>query len=141
MNKRTPPHRPKTELQMKRIFSEAFRRERVSEIERGMLTVKEVCRIYHVSSAAVYRWIHAYSQHLQHHTRQVVELESEQHRTKLLLERVATLEQALGQKQLLVDILQRAVENAAEELGPDWKKKLSSLLWNGIEPSVRREQL
>lgn len=106
-----------------RNFSESFRRQRVRDIEQGLLTPSEVKRLYNVSLSAIYRWIHKYSTHLEHHTRQVVELESEQHQTKMLLERVAELERAVGQKQLQIDVLTKMLEEAEEVLGPEWKKK------------------
>ncbi len=109
-----------------RTFSEAFKRERVSEIERGMLRVREASRLYDVSATTVYRWIRRYSTSLQPQVRVVVELESEQHRTRMLLDRVAELERIIGQKQLAIDVLQEYLAMAEEELGPDWKKKVDS---------------
>lgn len=123
MKKKCTPHAPKQGLRVLRVFSEAFRRQRVLDIEQGLISVSETHRIYHVSFASIYRWIHKYSTRLEHHTRQVVELESEQHRTKMLLDRVADLERALGQKQLQIDITGKMLEEAEEQLGPDWKKK------------------
>lgn len=103
--KKHPPHPPKRELKETRVYSESFRKARVADIENGMLTVSETHRVYGISISVIYRWIHRYSKHLTHHTRQVVELESEQHRTKMLLERVSMLERTVGQKQLEIDVL------------------------------------
>ena len=126
MSKKRPPHPPKTSLQVRRIYSEAFRRQRVLDIEQGLVTVSETRRIYNVSYQTIYNWIHRYSTTMKHQTRQVVELESEEHRTKALLERVAELERVIGQKQLEIDVLKKIVDAAEDELGPDWKKKQSS---------------
>lgn len=123
MKKNCPPHPPKKELKPLRIFSEAFKRQRVSDIEQGLLTPTETHRLYNIAIPTIYRWIHKYSTHLEHHTRQVVELESEEHQTKMLLERVAELERAVGQKQLQIDVLTKMLEEAEEVLGPEWKKK------------------
>lgn len=109
-----------------RTFSEAFKRERVGEIERGMMRVSETSRLYEVSAATVYRWIRKYSISLKPQVRVVVELESEPHRTRMLLDRVAELERIVGQKQLAIDVLQEYLAMAEEELGPDWKKKVDS---------------
>ncbi len=99
----------------------------VADIDNGLLTPRDALRLYGMSKSVLYRWMHRYSKHHQHQTRQVVELESEQHRTKLLLDRVATLERIVGQKQLEIDVLHKTLELAAEELGEEWKKKHSSV--------------
>lgn len=131
MKKRQPPHPPKRELKRLRIFSEEFKRQCVADIENGLLSIKETSRLYRVSVTSVYRWLHRYSPHLEHHTRQVVELESEQHRTTALLERVAELERTIGQKQLTIDVLTKMLDQAGAELGDDWKKKLSTMFLPG----------
>jgi transposase len=130
--KKHPPHPPKRELKEKRVYSESYRKARVADIENGMLTVLETHRVYGISISVIYRWIHRYSTHLVHHTRQVVELESEQHRTKMLLERVGMLERTVGQKQLEIDVLRTMLDLAGQELGDEWKKKLSSIPSHGF---------
>lgn len=114
-----------------RTFSESFRKARVADIDNGLLTVAETIRMYGMSKSVLYRWKQRYSQHYQHQTRQVVELESEQHRTKVLLDRVAVLERTIGQKQIEIDMLRKCLDLAGEEFGEEWKKKLSSALSPG----------
>lgn len=126
MKKRKPTRIMKKELRQQRRFSEAFRRQRVLDIEQGLITVSQTCRIYQVSTSSVYRWLHRYSQTCKHKTRIVVEHESEEHRTKVLLQRLAELERVLGQKQLRIDVLEILVVEATATLGEDWKKKLLS---------------
>ncbi len=44
-----------------RYFSEDFKRKKVSEIERNLSSVSEICREYQVSNTAVYKWMYQYS--------------------------------------------------------------------------------
>ena len=125
--KKHTPHPPNRELKQTRVYSESYRKERVADIENGLLTVSETHRVFGLSISVIYRWIHRYSKHITHHTRQVVEVESEQHRTKMLLERVGMLERTIGQKQLEIDVLRTMVDLASQELGEEWKKKHCSI--------------
>lgn len=125
MKKKRPPHPPKKKLRSQVYYSEAFRRQRVLDIEQGLISVTEVHRIYGVSISTVYDWLHRYSTTCTHQHRQVIELESEEHKTLALLERVAELERVIGQKQLHIDILEHVLKQAEAQLGPEWKKKHS----------------
>lgn len=124
-----------------RTFSEAFRRERVKEIEQGMLSVSDVCHLYGMSPTTVYRWLHRYSRKFPSHVRVVVEVESEQHRTRMLLERVAELERIIGQKQLAIEVLQEYLALAEETLGPDWKKKVGTSSSAGSMPDANTSDI
>jgi hypothetical protein len=61
----------------------------------------------------------------------VVQLESEAHKTKLLLQQVAELERSIGQKQLKIDYLEKLVEVAGHEFNVDLKKKFDGPSSNG----------
>ena len=41
----------------RRHFSESFKKEKVRDVELGLIRVSELCREYEVSSTSVYRWI------------------------------------------------------------------------------------
>lgn len=114
----------KTKLQIgkRRIFSETFKKEKVSDITSGLSSVKEICELYEVSRTAVYKWIYKYSPHHERGTIQVVQMESEATKTKLLKSRVVELEAALGRKQLEIDILNKLIELANKDLQIDIKK-------------------
>ena len=57
-------------------------------------------------------------------------MESESHKTKRLLERLAELERIVGQKQLQIDYLEKLIEIGSEELKVDLKKSF------GTKPSA-----
>jgi transposase-like protein len=116
-------------LRTVRVFSDAFKRRRVKELDQGLYTVTEVSRLYEVSTKSVYRWLYKYSINHQKGVRQVVEMESEEQKTKALLKRVAELEQVIGQKQLQIDYLEKLIEVGSEELRVDLKKSFDTRSW------------
>ena len=75
-----------------------------------------------VCGQTVYNWLHKYSRHLQSGKTLVIQMESEQYRSKELEKRVTELEAALGRKQLEIDFLNKLIEIAGDELKVDLKK-------------------
>lgn len=120
------------EIKKRRTFSETFKRQKVSDIEHKVITIKEICELYNVSRTAVYKWLYKYSPHYQQGTIQVVQMESEAEKTKLLQSRVLELEAALGRKQLENEYLNKLIELADKELKVDLKKNYEPQLLNGI---------
>jgi len=110
----------------RRIFSEDFKRKKVSEIEQRLTTISEISKEYEVSVTSVKRWIDKYSTDRKKGVKTIVESESD---TRKLLEyksRIADLERIIGQKQVLLDFKDKLIELAEEEYGIDIKKKYSS---------------
>ena len=112
----------KREGKRSRIFSKAFKREKVRLIDEGKLTVRQLSEIYEVSTRAVYKWIREYSS-IARDERIVVEKISEAKKAKELYYRIRELEQALGRKQLELDYYKEVVKIASEESGEDVEKK------------------
>jgi transposase len=108
-----------------RFFSESFKQLKVSEIDRNILSIAELCREYQVTRAAVYKWLHKYSQMRKKAVRQVIEAESDTRKVLLLKQEVAELQRVIGEKQLKMDFLEKMIELAEEEYGLDIKKKFS----------------
>jgi len=73
------------EYRQNRVFSAAFKRSSVKEIEAKRLKVSEICHLYEVSRRAVYKWLKKYGQKTEKRGKIVVEMESEGQWTKLLL--------------------------------------------------------
>lgn len=123
--------KPKLELRKPRVFSEEFKRSKVRELVEKQITVVQLSSLYGVSRTAVYNWLFKYSHHHSPGVKLVVEMESESHKTKLLLEKVAELERIIGQKQIEIDYLNKLLEVGSSELGFDLKKNFSTLPSNG----------
>jgi transposase len=109
-----------------RTFSTDFKKEKVSMIEQGKITVTQITRIYSVSSSAVYKWIRKYSKLITKGERMVVQKESEQAKTEMLFKRVAELERLIGQKQVELEYLKKVIEFGSELVEMDLKKKYES---------------
>lgn len=125
----------KLQIQSKynRYFSETFKKEKVKQLVAKQISIKELCELYEVSRTSIYKWLYQYSPHHQRGTIQVVEMESEALKTKVLLAKVAELERALGRKQLEVDFNNKLIELASKEIGYDIKKKHGQQPLNGLE--------
>ena len=121
----------KLEIKQKRFFSEEFKKAKVKELIEKRVSIRQVSRLYEVSTVAVYKWLYKYSPHYQQKTTLVVQMESETYKTQQLLQRVAELERIVGQKQLEIDFLNKLFELGSTELGFDLKKKFSTSASNG----------
>ena len=112
----------KVSLRQRRIFSDKLKRKVVKDIEQGNVNVLGVSREYQVSTLSVYKWLKKYSSHLHPSTTLVMQMDSEQYRSKELEKKVAELEAALGRKQLEIEYLNKLLEIAGEAMGTDLKK-------------------
>lgn len=105
-----------------RTFSEAFKKEKVSDIKMGRTNIGDLCKLYNVSRTSIYKWLHTYG-NVETGVKTVVQMESEETKTKALVQRIAELERVIGQKQLEIDYLSMCIAVASEEFGCDIKKK------------------
>jgi transposase len=106
-----------------RYFSPDFKRKKVSEIERNLVTIMEVSREYQVSHTAIYKWIYKYSKMRKKREKQVVESESDTRKITELKQKIRELERIVGQKQVEVEFLNKMIELTEEDLKIDIKKK------------------
>ena len=113
-------------LGQNRIFSDAIKRKVVKDIEHKNVSIIAVCREYLVCSQTVYNWLNKYSRHLQSGKNLVVQMESEQYRSKELEKKVAELEAVVGRKKMEIDFLNKLIEIAGDELKVDLKKNFST---------------
>lgn len=115
-----------------RQFSEVFKREKVKEIEKGVLGIAVLCKLHNISRTTVYNWIYLYSG-IEKGVKTVVQMESEAHKTLYLQQRLGELERIIGQKQMEIDYLNKALEISSEEVGYDLKKKYEQQRLSGLE--------
>lgn len=121
----------KLEIRQRRIFSEEFKRQKTQQIVEKKVSVSDVSELYGIAKMTVYRWLYRYSPHHQKGTTQVVQMESEENKTKQMLQKVAELERIIGQKQLHIDYLEKLIEISGQELKIDLKKNFSGQPSNG----------
>lgn len=131
------PERKSLQIKQRRIFSEAFKRQKVQLIVEKKISIKDVSELYGVHSMTVYRWLYRYSPHHSQGTIQVVQMESEEHRIKELLQEMARLERVIGQKQVQLEYLEQLIAIAGEALQIDLKKNFGLHASNGSEATPK----
>jgi transposase len=112
----------KQRLQVKRLFSEDFKKSVISDYESGKFSVGELATLHAVHSTLIYRWIYRYSTYQKRNIKVVEMSQSSSLKVKELQKRIAELERIVGQKQLNIDYLEKVIELAKEEQGIDIKK-------------------
>jgi transposase len=109
-----------------RYFSEDFKKQKVRELEKNLVSITEICQEYQVCRTSVYRWLYKYSKMVKKGERQIVERKSDTRKILELKERIKELERIVGQKQLMIEFKDKMIDLAEETYGIDIKKKLSS---------------
>jgi len=109
-------------LRVKRVFSEEFKKLRVSEYESGEYTVKELSKLYGVCFQTVYTWIYKYSSYNKKGIKIVEMAESSTKKVKELQKRISELERMLGQKQIRIDYLEELIKLTEEGYNIELKK-------------------
>lgn len=116
---------------MNRYFSEDFKRKKVSELDRNLITMAVLCREHQVSSAAVYKWIYKYSGMRKKGLKQVIEAKSDSVKLLAMREQIKELERIIGEKQIKLDFQEKLIELAESEYKIDIKKKFTGKLSSG----------
>ena len=109
-------------LNPRRIYSEDFKLKIVKDYEFGTHTVYELEKIYDIPNPTIYKWIYKYSTYNKKSIKVVELKDSQMDKIKKLESRIAELEQALGQKQMNIDYLEKMIELAKEHYDIDIKK-------------------
>lgn len=109
----------------RRTFSEDFKKKKVREIEQKITTISEVSREYEVCRHNISKWLMKYGNRTKG-VRTIVEAESDTRQIIELKSKIATLEQIIGQKQVLLDFKDKMIELAEETYGVDIKKKFEN---------------
>ena len=125
-------------IRRKRKFSEDFKLKIVKQYESGEFSVVEMAKIYDISFQTIYNWIYKYSKYNKQSI-QVVEMkDSQAHKIKQMEARIKELEQAVGQKQMNIDYLEKMIELAKENYDIDIKKNSNSL-HSGGSKNVKKD--
>ena len=125
-------------INRRRKFSEDFKLKIVKDYESGKFSVVEMAKIYDISYQTIYNWIYKYSKYNKQSI-QVVEMkDSQAHKMKQMEARIKELEQAVGQKQMNIDYLEKMIELAKENYDIDIKKNSNTLHYGGSK-SIKKE--
>ena len=116
----------KLEISVRRTFSEEFKRQKVEQLITKKISVADLSRLYQVSRTSIYRWLYQYSPHHKKGTTQVIQMESEAEKNRVLLEQISKLERTIGQKQIQIDFLEKMIEIASSEFEVDIKKNFAT---------------
>lgn len=118
-----------------RYFSEDFKKQKVRDIEKNLVSIPELMKEYQISRTSIYKWLYKYSKMIKKGERQIVERKSDTRKMQELRERIKELERVIGQKQLLIEFQQKMIDLAEQTYDVDIKKKLSSKLSFGSGPT------
>jgi transposase len=110
------------EIRKRRVYSEEFKKEIVSFYESGKYSVLQLERLYGVNNVTIYNWIYKFSIFNEKGIRVVEMKDSNIDKLKQLELKIKELEQAVGQKQIKIDYLEKMIDIAKDELNIDIKK-------------------
>lgn len=105
-----------------RKFSDEFKRQIVKEFETGNLSGPQLGKLYQVSCTQIYNWIYKFSTFNEKGSRIVEMKDSSSSKLKEMEQRIKELEQAVGQKQIKIDYLEKMIDIAKTDLKIDIKK-------------------
>ena len=110
----------------RRTFSDTFKRDKVREIELGLVRISEVKKQYCVSDTAIYQWLRKFGVKKETSERLILETMSDTRALRELKERIAELERLVGQKQIEIDFFKKMIDLAQEHYGIEIKKNYST---------------
>lgn len=113
-------------LKKQRKFSDEFKRSLVKDFESGKFSVPQLERLHGISNPTIYSWIHKFSNFNEKGSRIIEMKDSAVNKLKALEKKIKELEQAVGQKQIKIDYLEKMMDIAKDELNIDIKKNFST---------------
>lgn len=116
-----------------RKFTLDFKRQLVKEFESGTFSVKQLGKLYSIRPQVIYNWIYKFSTFNEKGTRIIEMKESSSAKLIEMEQRIKELEQALGQKQIKIDYLEKMIDLAKSELDIDIKKNYNTPQSTGSE--------
>lgn len=119
-----------TEIRKRRRFSEEFKRQKVQEIQAKITTIAQVSKQFQVRRSCVDLWLNKYGTPNPYKgVRLIVESESNTQTIARLEAKIAELERLVGQKEVMVNFMNKVIDTAENMYQVDIKKKL------GVPPS------
>jgi transposase-like protein len=109
-------------LKTPRKFTEDFKRQIVKDYEQGSMSAVQLSKLYGVATTQIYNWIYKFSIFNEKGSRIVEMKDSQSTKFKEMEQRIKELEQNVGQKQIMIEYLEKMIDIAKEELNIDIKK-------------------
>lgn len=113
-------------LHKHRRYSTEFKKQLVSDFESGQYSVPQLERLHGIGNRTIYNWIYKFSIFNEKGYRIVEMKDSSSKKVKDLEQKIKDLEQAVGQKQIMIDYLEKMMEIAKEEFNIDIKKNYNT---------------
>ena len=113
-------------LRKKRGYSESFKKQLVADFESGQYSVLELERLHGIGNRTLYNWIYKFSTFNEKGYRIVEMNDSSSKKVRELERKIKELEQAVGQKQIMIDYLEKMMEIAKTEYNIDIKKNYNT---------------
>jgi hypothetical protein len=110
----------------------------VHEFECGKFSVLQLERLHNLSNPLIYNWIYKYSTSNEKGQRIVEMKDSSTQKLKALEQKIKDLERTVGQKQIMIDYLEKMIDIANEELKVDIKKNSNTPQSNGSVPIKKK---
>jgi transposase len=125
-------------LKSPRKFSEDFKRKIVNEYESGTLSVHQLSKLYNVANVQIYNWIYKFSIFNEKGFRVVEMKDSQSLKFKELEQRIKELERNVGQKQIMIEYLEKMIDLAKEDLNIDIKKNYATPQSVGSKKTIKK---
>ncbi|WP_200974394.1 transposase [Echinicola sp. 20G] len=125
-------------INTRRLYSEEFKRKLVEDYEKGVMSVPQMEKYYGISNRSLYKWIYKFSSYNKKNICIVEFKDSQTLRLKELEEKVKELERTVGQKQIMIDYLEKMIELAKQNYSIDIKKNSDTPLSGGSNPAKKR---
>lgn len=113
-------------LKSPRKFTDDFKRQVVKEFEQGTMSVRQMARLYGIANTQIYSWIYKFSIFNEKGCRIIEMKESQSSKLKEMEERIKELERVVGQKQIMIEYLDKMIDLTKEEFNIDIKKNFDT---------------
>lgn len=111
-----------TEERRRRRFSESFRKEQVSLIEAGKVSIKEVSKLYEVKAQNVRNWVKKFGSKALPESI-VITNSKDYNRLRDLEKEIKHLKEIIGDQRVTIISQAHTITKAKEKLGKDFEKK------------------
>lgn len=125
-------------IRKQRKYSIEFKKRIVADFESGKYSVPQLEKLHGVGNSTIYGWIYKFSTFNEQGFRIIEMKDSSNKKMKELEARVKELERTVGQKQIMIDYLEKMMEIAKEELDIDIKKNFGTPQSTGSGKTKRK---